>query len=98
MRKPDDFTIKSIYPNSIVNPIDDEIVSQYKFNLCALIKITNKSVAHLTSKESNPGEHALLKDALMAIYRLILKYVPDINKKSEKGKIGIWWYEQVENG
>lgn len=97
-RKPDDFTIKSLYPNSSVNPINDEIVSQYKSNLCAIIKMANKSVAHLTSKESSPGEHALLKDARMAIYRLILKYVPDINKKSEKDKIGIWWYEQVENG
>ncbi|MCA6468896.1 MAG: hypothetical protein IM591_00715 [Chitinophagaceae bacterium] len=92
----DDITIKSLYPNISSNPIDDEIVTQFYSNFCTIIKIANKSVAHLSSKESSPGEHALLRDARIGIYRLILKYVPDINKNSAYNKTGIWWYEQVE--
>jgi hypothetical protein len=95
--QPDDVTLKSLYPNISFHPIDDEIVSKFNSNLCTIIKIANKSVAHLTCNESSPSEHTLLKDARLAIYRLMLKYVPEINKKSADGKIGIWWYEQVEN-
>lgn len=93
----DDITLKSLYPNMSFNPIDDEMVTQFNSNFCTIIKIANKSVAHLSSNESSPCEQALLKDARMAIYRLMLKYVPDINKESGEGKVGIWWYEQVES-
>jgi|KBSSwiStaDraftv2_1062776.scaffolds.fasta_scaffold686952_1 hypothetical protein len=95
--KPDDYTIRSLYPNLNVKPINDTIVSTNYQNLCVVSKIANKSVAHLTSKESNPGEHELLKPGRMAIYKLMLKYIPHINKVSSTDKIGIWWFEQVEN-
>lgn len=98
--KEDDISIIDIYPGSDFCPLDEELITQNHDSLCTIIKLSNKSVAHLTSTESTPNELQQLQTARQTIYKLILKYVPDINKigKGEgiERKIGIWWYEQVE--
>ena len=94
--KGDDLTILDIYPNGGFCPLDDQLIIDNKECLCTLIKVANKSVAHLTSTLSNEEEHNQLGPARFAIYKLILKYVPDINKVGSVNKIGIWWYEQVD--
>lgn len=93
----DDLTVIDIYPEGNFCPLDDPIVVDNKESLSIIIRIANKSVAHLTSTLSNPNELAMLERARFSIYQLILKYVPDINKHSAPKKTGIWWYEQVEN-
>lgn len=87
--KGDDLTIKSIYPDREFCPLDDPIVVSNNESLRTIIKLANKSVAHLTATLSNEGEHNLLVDARFAVYRLMLKYIPDLNKNR------IWWYSQV---
>jgi len=89
--RPNDLTIKSIYPDKDFVSLDDELIIPNRNSLSTIIKVANKSVAHLTSIQSNEGEHGQLETARMTIYRLMLKYVPDINKE------GIWWYTQVES-
>lgn len=85
-----DVTIKSIYPDKDFVSLDDDLIRPGQTNLCTIIKVANKSVAHLTSTQSNDGEHGQLETARMTIYKLMLKHLPDINKH------GIWWYDQVE--
>jgi hypothetical protein len=87
--KKDDLTIKDIYPEQDFCPLDDDLILENKDALGTIMKIANKSVAHLTSTLSNENEHAQLEKARLTIYGLILKYVPDINKT------GIWWHQQV---
>jgi len=89
--KGDDLTITDIYPDKGSCPLDDELVLANKESLCVIIKVANKSVAHLTSTLSNAEEHGQLEKARHTIYQLMLKYVPDINKG------GIWWYQQVSS-
>ena len=86
-----DLTMKDIYPNKTLCPLTDQLLVDNKKSLCTIIKLANKSVAHLTTLMSSEEEHGLLKDARFTIYRLMLKYVPDVNKA------GIWWYQQVEH-
>lgn len=86
-----DLTLKSIYPDRDFVSLDDPLIIPMRPNLCTIIKVANKSVAHLTSSLSNANEHELLPEARITTYRLMLKYVPDINKSR------IWWHEQVEN-
>ena len=88
--RPNDLTIKSIYPHKDFVSLGDDLILPSRTNLCTIIKIANKSVAHLTSTQSNEGEHGQLEIARMTIYKLMLKHVPDINKQK------IWWYDQVE--
>jgi hypothetical protein len=88
--RPNDLTIKSIYPDRDFCSLDDEIVVGNQRGLCIIIKVANKSVAHLTSSLSSAEEHEQLQQARMTIYRLMLKYIPDINKTK------IWWHEQVK--
>ena len=90
--KSDDFTIKSLFFDRHFCPLNEELIIQNKNSLCLIIKIANKSVAHLTTVVSNDEEHIQLGKARMTIYRLVLKYVPEINKD------GIWWYTQVRHG
>lgn len=87
--KPDDFTIKTLFPDRAFCSLGDEIVVKNKTELCTIIKIANKSVAHLTTIVSNDEEHRQLENARIAIYRLVLKYIPEINKDK------IWWHTQV---
>lgn len=88
--KEDDLTIRDIYPNGNHNTLQDQIVLDNKDKLCTIMKLANKSVAHLTSSMSNEEEHSQLASARLTIYRLMLKYVPEINKSA------IWWHQQVE--
>ena len=87
--KPDDVTIESLFPCRPFCPLNDTLVIRYKTALCLIIRIANKSVAHLTTVVSNDQEHRQLEDAREIIYKLVLKYVPEINKSN------IWWYTQV---
>jgi len=48
-----DLTIKSIYPNKDFVQLDEELVISNRASLCTIIKVANKSVAHLTSTLSN---------------------------------------------
>jgi hypothetical protein len=84
----DDVSICTLFPDKSLCPLDDAIVTQNKEALCLIIKIANKSVAHLTTDVSNEEEHKLLENARKAIYQLVLKYIPEINTKA------IWWYNQ----
>jgi len=87
--KSDDISLINIYPERDFCPLTEDLIVENYESLCTIIKLANKSVAHLTSTESNANEHSLLENARKTIYKLTLKYVPDINKK------GIWWHEQV---
>lgn len=93
--KGDDLTIRDVYPEKDFCPLDDQLILENKECLCTIIKVANKSVAHLTSTLSNENEHRQLATARSTIYRLMLKYVPDINKEPGDNKVGIWWYQQV---
>lgn len=95
--KPNDVTIQSLFPGRPFCPLNDELVMSTKESLCLIIKIANKSVAHLTTVLSSKEEHQQLAIARQTIYKLLLKYVPEINKVSGQDKVGIWWFEQVEN-
>lgn len=85
-----DFTIKDLFPERDFCPIDDPIIIKNNLQLSTLITVADKSVAHLTSVTVQQ-DHDKLPDARKAIYALILKYVPEINKNK------IWWYTQVDN-
>jgi hypothetical protein len=85
----DDVLINNLFPGRSLCSLDDPIVQQNKEALCLIIKIANKSVAHLTTIVSNAEEHELLRDARKAIYHMILKYIPEINTNA------IWWHTQV---
>ena len=85
-----DITIQILFPDRNFCSLNDDIVNENRTELCTIIKIANKSVAHLTSVGSNSEEHDQLNKARMAIYKLMLKYVPEIRKEN------IWWYSQVE--
>lgn len=93
--KGDDVSLVDIYPNGSFCPLDEELLVQNHDSLSTIIKVANKSVAHLTSSVSTQDELLQLETARQTIYKLILKYVPDINKTGQVNKVGIWWYEQV---
>jgi hypothetical protein len=42
-----DVTIKSIYPEKDFVSLDDDLIVSSRTNLCTIIKVANKSVAHL---------------------------------------------------
>ncbi len=89
----DDVTLKSLFPLRDYCPLDEQIILENHDGLCKIIKLANKSVAHLTSvtSETTPDEYDTLPSTRQAIYRLLLKYVPEITKEN------IQWYNQVEN-
>lgn len=88
--KNDDLTIQSLFPNRDLCTPDDPIVKENYDELCTIIKLANKSVAHLTSEipETKSSDHDKLPKARLAIYNLMLKYVPEMNKDK------IWWTTQ----
>lgn len=89
--KADDITLKSLFPNRDYCKLSDDIIQINKHSICTLMKLANKSVAHLTKNQANNKELQLLTPARIAIYHLILKYVPeiDINK--------LWYNNEVVN-
>jgi hypothetical protein len=94
MPKTDDLTIQSLFPSKQFCPLNDQIVIDNYAALCMIIKLANKSVAHLTSEitETLSTDHDVLLNARFAIYKLVLKYLPEINNQK------IWWYTQIETG
>jgi len=88
--RPDDITIQKLYPDRPFCSLKDEIIIQNNTELCTLMKIADKSVAHLTTIDSNENEHEQLAKARKAIYELVLKHIPEIKKER------IWWHEQVK--
>lgn len=89
----DDVTLKSLFPLRDYCPLDDQIVIANYDGLCKIIKLANKSVAHLTAvtSETTPDEYDILPSTRQAIYRLMLKYLPEIKKEN------IQWFNQVDN-
>lgn len=85
-----DFSIKDLFPTRDFCDLNDPILINFNVNLATLIKIADKSVAHMTSILTQEEEHAKLPDARKAIYCLVLKYIPEIKKEN------IWWYSQVD--
>jgi len=85
--KLDDLTIKSLFPDRDYCPLDEKIVIDNYEEICTIIRLANKSVAHLTSgvTQTTLNDHNLLPKARKAVYELMLKYVPEINKQN------IWW-------
>jgi len=88
--KSDDLTIKSLFPNRDYCPLDEKIVTDNYDAICTIIKLANKSVAHLTSglTATTSTDHDKLPQARKAVYELMLKYVPEMNTNN------IWWTTQ----
>lgn len=84
-----DFSIKNLFPEREFCALDDPIILQHNDNLATLIRIADKSVAHLTSVLTQESDHEKLPYARKAVYDLILKHIPEINKQN------IWWYTQI---
>jgi hypothetical protein len=93
--KSDDLTIKSLFPERDYCPLDEKIVTDNYDALCTIIKLANKSVAHMTSgvTQTTSNDHDVLPQARKAVYELMIKYVPEMNKEK------IWWTSQrpIEN-
>jgi hypothetical protein len=88
--KPDDITLKSLFPEREYCPLDEKIVVDNYDALTNIIKLANKSVAHLTSgvTETTSDDHDILPQARNAVYELMIKYVPEMNSQK------IWWTTQ----
>lgn len=89
--KADDLTIKSLFPDRKFCAINHQIVLENHDALCTLIKLANKSVAHLTASviEITANDQEKLPKARKAIYKLMLEHVPEMNKEK------IWWTTQI---
>ena len=88
--KSDDLTIKSLFPERDYCPLDEKLVTDNYDSLCTIIKMANKSVAHLTSgvTQTTTNDHEVLPQARKTVYKLMIKYVPEMNKNN------IWWTTQ----
>lgn len=69
---------KQAYPTSWINVTDEQ-------HLVNLIKIANKSTAHLTLKTSKKSELASLDHAREIIYKIMLDYVDGLDRTN------LWW-------
>jgi hypothetical protein len=90
-KKSDDITLKSLFPEREYCKVSEKIVEVNKEAICILMKLANKSVAHLTKNQSNEDELQLLRSAKIAVYDLVLKYVPEIDKNK------LWYNNEVIN-
>lgn len=79
--KKDDVQIWDVIPGKQPYPLK-KISSHEQKHLCNLIKVANKSGAHLTTKTSTKEELDSLKSAREIIYRITLEYVEGL--KNEK--------------
>lgn len=88
----DDLTIKSLFPDREYCSLENKIVKDNYNAIVAILKLANKSVAHLTSTitETQNNQLNILPSARLAVYRLVLECLPEIDKSK------IWWYTQVE--
>jgi len=89
--KPDDITLKSLFPNRDFCKLNEKIIELNNDAICSLMKVANKSVAHLTKNQSNNAELESLKAAKIAVYDLVLKYVPEIDTNK------LWYNNEVIN-
>ncbi|WP_148041900.1 hypothetical protein [Hanamia caeni] len=64
---------KQAYPLSILNSIE-------KQNLCNILKIANKSSAHLTLNFATDEEFASLIPGRRLVFRMVTEYVDNLNK------------------
>jgi hypothetical protein len=71
---------KQAYPLSILNSIE-------KQNLCNILKIANKSSAHLTLNFATDEEFASLIPGRRLVFRMVTEYVDNLNKSC------LWWIE-----
>ena len=84
-----DIAITHLFPNRGFCPLDDSIIVKYNSSLAILIRAADKAVAHMTSIRSQEEDHNKFPEARKAVYDLVLKYIPEINKDK------IWWYTQI---
>jgi hypothetical protein len=86
----DDLTIKSLFPERDYCPLDEKIVTENYNEICTIIRLANKSVAHLTTRvsQTTSNDHNVLPKARKAVYELMIKYVPEMNTEN------IWWFSQ----
>jgi hypothetical protein len=89
--KSDDVTLKSLFPERDYCKVSEKIIEINKDAICTLMKVANKSVAHLSKNQSNETELQLLKSAKIAVYDLVLKYVPEIDPNK------LWYNNEVIN-
>ena len=71
---------KQAYPLSTLNTIEQQ-------DLCNILKIANKSSAHLTSNFATDGEFASLVPGRGLVFRMVIEYVDNLNKTS------LWWIQ-----
>lgn len=81
----DSIFIWHVNPGKKAYPIGNIKRSEQK-HLVNLIKVANKSSAHLTIKTSTQDEQDSLVPARQIIYRIMLDYVDGLDTKT------IWWY------
>ena len=89
--KSDDITLKSLFPERDYCKVSENILQINEDAICTLMKIANKSVAHLTKNQSNDAELQLLKSAKITVYDLVLKYIPEIDTTK------LWYNNEVIN-
>jgi len=79
VRKNDDITIDHLGLTYSRSPLETVRTRFQEKPLLDLLKVANKSVAHLTKSPATTEEQGNLKTARMIIYELILEYVPEID-------------------
>ncbi len=79
--KNDDVQIWDIIPGKSPYPLE-RINEKDQQDLCNLIKVSNKSAAHLTTKTSTNEELESLLKAREIIYKLVLEYVDGLKTKN----------------
>lgn len=83
-KRPDDVQIWDIMPGKSPYPIE-RINDTDQQHLCNLLKVSNKSVAHLTTKTSSKEELESLEKAREIIFNLIVEYVDGLKTEN------LWW-------
>ncbi len=84
----DDVRITCLGPNLNFCDLDHHLLKENEVSIVTLLKLANKSIAHLTSISTLESDFSHLKPAKLAIYHLMLEYVEGLNTKA------IWWTEQ----
>lgn len=77
-KKGNDLILTDIFPNKQLCDLNDPILFSKGDSIKTLIDFSNKKVAHTTNSDLSSDGHAFLPDAQMAIFDLVLKYIPEI--------------------
>ena len=83
-----DIRITCLGPGYNLCDVNHAIVQKDISSLLVMMKLADKSIAHMTTIKSQESEHAHLYPAKLATYQLMLEHVHGINKSK------IWWTEQ----